>query len=64
MISEAAFFVILIFAFVYYTANLEPGGPTAASVLDLPKAAIYTASLLASSITLWRAEKAQTPTAS
>jgi heme/copper-type cytochrome/quinol oxidase subunit 3 len=57
--SEASFFVILIFAYVFYNAYLAPGaGPTAHSILDIQKAGIYTAFLLASSFTLWRSEKA------
>jgi heme/copper-type cytochrome/quinol oxidase subunit 3 len=56
--SEASFFVILIFAYLFYTANLSGGGPTAASVLDLRTAGIYTACLLGSSFTLWCSERA------
>jgi heme/copper-type cytochrome/quinol oxidase subunit 3 len=55
--SEASFFVILIFAYIYYNARLGDDGPTAASSLDLPKVGAYTACLLASSVTLWRAER-------
>jgi cytochrome c oxidase subunit 1/cytochrome c oxidase subunit I+III len=58
--SEASFFVILIFAYIYYNARLAPGGgPSAQTSLDLPKVAVYTACLLSSSFTLWRSEKAQ-----
>jgi cytochrome c oxidase subunit 1/cytochrome c oxidase subunit I+III len=56
--SEASFFVILIFAYVFYNAYLQPGGPTAKGVLDVQKAGIYTGFLLASSGTLWLSEKA------
>jgi cytochrome c oxidase subunit I+III len=54
--SETGFFVILIFAFVYY--NLVRGeGPTAATVLDAKKTGGFTVCLLASSLTLAMAEK-------
>jgi cytochrome c oxidase subunit I+III len=54
--SETGFFVILIFAFVYY--NLAHGeGPTAASVLDAKKTGAFTVCLLASSLTLAMAER-------
>ena len=54
--SEGFFFAVLIIAYVYYRAGGD-GGPDAASSLDLLTAGIYTALLLASSLTLWRAEK-------
>jgi cytochrome c oxidase subunit 1/cytochrome c oxidase subunit I+III len=57
--SEASFFAILIFAYIFYNATLSGDGPTAASVLDVGKAGIYTGCLLASSFTLWLAERAQ-----
>src|SRR5262249_51509399 len=57
--SEASSFVILIFAYVFYNANLAGGGPTAASTLDLRTVSIYTACLLSSSFTLWLSERAQ-----
>jgi cytochrome c oxidase subunit I len=56
IVSEAMFFLMLILAFVYYNSTPGPG-PTAASSLNLPRTAIFTACLLASSLTLWRAEK-------
>jgi cytochrome c oxidase subunit 1/cytochrome c oxidase subunit I+III len=57
--SETSFFLILIFAYVFYNAYLTPGsGPSAHASLDVQKAGIYTAFLLASSVTLWRSEKA------
>ncbi len=59
MISEAAFFLILIFAYVFYNSGQAGDGPTAASVLDVQKAGIFTGCLVASSVTLWRSEKAQ-----
>jgi len=54
--SEAVFFLMLILAYLYYTA-LSSGG-NSAGVLDARKAGIYTLCLLASSATFWRAEKA------
>jgi heme/copper-type cytochrome/quinol oxidase subunit 3 len=54
--SEAMFFLILILAFVYYTSASGPG-PSSVSSLDVPRTAFFTACLLASSLTLWRAEK-------
>ncbi len=55
--SEASFFVILVFAYVFY--NLVRGeGPTAAGVLDVKKTGAFTVCLLASSLTLAVAEKA------
>jgi cytochrome c oxidase subunit 1/cytochrome c oxidase subunit I+III len=56
IVSEAMFFLMLILAFVYYNATPGPG-PTAAGSLNLPRTAFFTACLLASSVTLWRAEK-------
>jgi heme/copper-type cytochrome/quinol oxidase subunit 3 len=54
--SEAGFFVILIFAYVFY--NLVRGeGPTAASVLDAKKTGAFTVCLLSSSLTLLLAER-------
>ncbi len=57
--SEAVFFVLLILAFVYYHKNLfnESTGspPNPGRVLDPAKTGIYTACLLASSVTIWRA---------
>jgi heme/copper-type cytochrome/quinol oxidase subunit 3 len=53
--SEVAFFATLILAYIYYRgANV---GPNAANSLEPLAAAIYTALLLASSLTIWRAEK-------
>jgi heme/copper-type cytochrome/quinol oxidase subunit 3 len=53
--SEANFFLLLIFAYVYYPGG--PGsGPTAASSLDAGTAGLNTVCLLSSSATMWRAE--------
>jgi cytochrome c oxidase subunit 1/cytochrome c oxidase subunit I+III len=56
IVSEAMFFLMLILAFVYYNATPGPG-PSAAVSLNLPRTAFFTGCLLASSATLWRAEK-------
>jgi heme/copper-type cytochrome/quinol oxidase subunit 3 len=54
--SEAFFFAMLILAYVYYR-GASPDGPNAATSLDVPSAAIFTAFLLGSSGTLWLAER-------
>jgi cytochrome c oxidase subunit I len=54
--SEAAFFALLVIAYVYYTAA-SAGGPSAATSLDIHRTGLFTVSLLASSFTLRRAEK-------
>jgi cytochrome c oxidase subunit I len=57
--SEAAFFLILIIAYVFFNLGGGPAtlGPSAASVLDVPKTGVFTACLFASSFTLWMSEK-------
>ena len=54
--SEAAFFVLLIVAYVFYTATSQ-GGPSPDASLDRARTGVFTVLLLASSFTLWRAEK-------
>lgn len=54
--SEAVFFVFLIFAYVYYRGAIS-SGPDAAKNLDPPVTLIYTICLVASSGTLWFAER-------
>ncbi|MGC1107489.1 MAG: heme-copper oxidase subunit III [Candidatus Acidiferrales bacterium] len=56
LLSEAAFFAFLIIAYVYFH-NAVKAGPDAANSLDPLKTGIYTVALLASSFTVWRAEK-------
>src|SRR5216684_1727146 len=57
LVSEGFFFLMLIFAYLYY--NYTPGtGPTAASSLDARKTLAFTICLLASSFTIWRSELA------
>jgi cytochrome c oxidase subunit 1/cytochrome c oxidase subunit I+III len=56
--SEAAFFTMLIVAYVFYTAvSRGRGGPSPDTSLDVGRTGVFTALLLASSLTLWRAEK-------
>ena len=55
--SEAGFFLILIIAYVFYNFRSGVAGPSAASVLDVPKTAGFTVCLFVSSMTLWIAEK-------
>jgi cytochrome c oxidase subunit 1/cytochrome c oxidase subunit I+III len=54
--SEAAFFVLLIVAYVFYTA-ISRGGPSPEKNLDAGRTGAFTALLLASSFTFWRAER-------
>jgi cytochrome c oxidase subunit 1/cytochrome c oxidase subunit I+III len=54
--SEAAFFTLLIVAYVFYTATSR-GGPSPAKSLDVLRTGVVTALLLSSSVTFWRAEK-------
>ena len=56
LLSEAAFFAILIIAYVYFHNAVKPG-PDAANSLHPLKSGIYTVFLLASSFTVWRAER-------
>lgn len=54
--SEAVFFAFLIAAYIYfYRATVH--GPTAARSLDPPRTLLFTICLLASSGTLWMAER-------
>jgi heme/copper-type cytochrome/quinol oxidase subunit 3 len=57
ILSEATFFAMLISAFVYYTVYLRGKDIHAMASLNPAKAGIFTFFLLASSFTLWRAEK-------
>jgi heme/copper-type cytochrome/quinol oxidase subunit 3 len=55
--SEAIFFALLIFAYLYFRDRWLGGeGPTA-EVLDVGLTAIFTVLLLASSVTIWLAER-------
>jgi heme/copper-type cytochrome/quinol oxidase subunit 3 len=54
--SEAVFFGVLILAYIYYYGAYADG-PNAANTLEPVTAGIFTLCLLASSFTLWRAQK-------
>jgi len=56
LISEGAFFAFLIIAYLYFHGVVN-AGPNAANSLHPLTTGIYTAFLLASSFTMWRAEK-------
>lgn len=56
LISESAFFVFLILAYVYFRYSVK-AGPTAANSLDPAKTGIFTIFLFASSLTIWLAER-------
>jgi heme/copper-type cytochrome/quinol oxidase subunit 3 len=55
--SEAIFFILLILAYLVLHNNVMLGEPTAATSLDPLKTGIFSLFLLASSFTIWRAEK-------
>ena len=58
--SEAGFFLILIVGYVFFNAfGRAPAGPSAAATLDVSKTGVFTVCLLASSLTLWMAERSQ-----
>jgi heme/copper-type cytochrome/quinol oxidase subunit 3 len=52
--SESVFFILLIIAYVVYHRT-SPSASDASRYLDIPRTAVFTASLLSSSITMWRA---------
>jgi heme/copper-type cytochrome/quinol oxidase subunit 3 len=53
--SETAFFALLVIAYVFYTATSH-GGPSPDTALDRARTGAFTVALLASSVTLRRAE--------
>ncbi len=53
--SEAVFFILLILAYVVYHAT-SPSAADASRYLDVPKTGIFTACLISSSFTMWRAD--------
>ncbi|HWB57854.1 MAG TPA: cytochrome c oxidase subunit I, partial [Chthoniobacteraceae bacterium] len=57
IVSEAAFFLILILSYLYYNAGKQ-AGPDALHNLNLVKTGIFSLCLFASSFTLWRSEVA------
>jgi heme/copper-type cytochrome/quinol oxidase subunit 3 len=54
--SEAAFFALLVVAYVFYTSTSQ-GGPSPGATFDRARTGMFTVLLLASSFTLRRAEK-------
>lgn len=54
--SEAAFFGVLILGYLYFYPSYADE-PNAGTVLNLGLAALLTAALLSSSVTLWRAQR-------
>lgn len=58
LLGEANFFLLLILAYLILH-NASASGPTATTALDPLRAGLNTLFLLASSFTIWRAEKAQ-----
>jgi heme/copper-type cytochrome/quinol oxidase subunit 1 len=54
--SESVFFILLIIAYVFYTA-ISRGGPTPQKSLDAARTGLFTVLLLSSSVTFWRAER-------
>jgi cytochrome c oxidase subunit 1/cytochrome c oxidase subunit I+III len=56
LISEGVFFLILILAYLFYNAH-STGGPSPAGMLNPRRTGLYTFCLLASSLTIWLAEK-------
>jgi heme/copper-type cytochrome/quinol oxidase subunit 1 len=56
LISESCFFLMLILAWLFYNSRVMTG-PSPASTLDAQKTGLFTLCLLASSLTIWLAEK-------
>jgi cytochrome c oxidase subunit III len=52
--SEAVFFILLIVAYVVYHAT-SPSAADPSRYLDIPRTAVFTACLISSSFTMWRA---------
>ncbi len=52
--SESVFFILLIIAYVVYHRT-SPSAVDASRYLDIPRTAVFTASLVSSSITMWQA---------
>lgn len=56
--SEAVFFILLLAAYVVFNSDPEMTGPTSSTALNVPRTGIFTAVLLASSVTFLLAERA------
>jgi heme/copper-type cytochrome/quinol oxidase subunit 3 len=56
LITESVFFLMLILAYLFYNSHAM-NGPTPATMLNPQRTGIYTLCLLASSFTIWLAER-------
>jgi len=56
LITESVFFLMLILAYLYYNSH-RLSGPSPESMLNAQRTGLYTLCLLASSLTIWLAEK-------
>jgi len=56
LITESVFFLMLILAYLYYNGH-RMSGPSPDSMLNAQRTGLYTLCLLASSLTIWLAEK-------
>jgi heme/copper-type cytochrome/quinol oxidase subunit 3 len=56
LLTEGVFFIMLILAYLYYNSHAM-NGPTPADTLNPQRTGIYTLCLLASSVTIWLAER-------
>jgi cytochrome c oxidase subunit 1/cytochrome c oxidase subunit I+III len=56
LVSESCFFLMLILAWLFYNSRAMTG-PSPASTLDAHKTGLFTLCLLASSLTIWLAER-------
>jgi len=56
LVTESVFFLMLILAYLYYNSH-PMSGPSPDSMLNAQRTGLYTLCLLASSLTIWLAEK-------
>jgi heme/copper-type cytochrome/quinol oxidase subunit 3 len=59
LIGEVVFFGSFIFSYAYFRGRQGATGPTAGEVLNVPLTGFFTVLLLASSLTIWLAERSQ-----
>lgn len=57
VVSEAVFFVLLLATYLVFNFHPTGEGPSAASVLDVPRTGVFSLFLLGSSLTFWLAER-------
>ncbi len=57
VISEAIFFILLLVCYVVFNTRDTTDGPSAATALNVPRTAVFSVFLLASSLTFWLAEQ-------